>query len=704
MMDLSKILPPALAEQRRFIGWSLQTNRQGRLTKKPHGSINESQNLRLLADLEEQLSCSAKGGIGLVMSGGVAIHGQQLVALDLDGCCDPRTGEPVFWAQKIFDQFDDAYIELSPSRTGYRLLFCAAEAGSGFKRAMPHPAPDGVDKKPDAQLFVNKGYVTLTGNVLRHSEFKRVYDLGWLREFCGADGQSCEREEEFPVGFGKPPCAESIQDAVCKSDKGQLLIDAKWQELAYKSASEAYFALVRLVLRAARDHGEAAAQFLLTDTTWGLGWVEDSADPDKYADKRWVRAEVGRAHAKRGTTPACEAFQSIESKGFVRNGSNDETGPAPHGIRPISVLDRWERDGPLVHEPTGLDELDEQTRGGPVFGEVWFVNGPPDAGKTLFLAHVAYEWAKRGVPVGILAVDEDADGLMLRLGQRLGFSREQCEKRCSDVLTVLRGHVNELPLLFFEAGTAVEQAASEVADFAASSARPGALFIDSLQTVEAEGAQLGEPRYEAVSARVKAIKEAASSHGLFVLATSEMSRIHYRNRRQAEELDPIASGKESGAIEYAAKVLLALRSVSSDVIAITIAKNKHGSRHVAPDQGIALRMDRDQQTLKSDREYVFEPRGHETVLDDAAQLVLVVAETQGVTQNRLLELLREKLGKCSAGRLRESRRRLGDSIVLNPGRNQSKKHFLDGTKVPKEVLDRLGDSERQLVESARVGQ
>ncbi len=60
--------------------------------------------------------------------------------------------------------------------------------------------------------------------------------------------------------------------------------------------------------------------------------------------------------------------------------------------------------------------------------------GAPDGSKTLAQVVLADRWAREGILVGILGVDEDADGLVTRLAQRRVdaegcLTREDCELR-----------------------------------------------------------------------------------------------------------------------------------------------------------------------------------------------------------------------------------------------------------------------------------
>lgn len=58
------------------------------------------------------------GGVGFVF-----VQADGLVGIDLDGCCDPESGDVVEdWAQNIIDAHPDAFLRPSPSRTGVHLI------------------------------------------------------------------------------------------------------------------------------------------------------------------------------------------------------------------------------------------------------------------------------------------------------------------------------------------------------------------------------------------------------------------------------------------------------------------------------------------------------------------------------------------------------------------------------------------------------
>jgi hypothetical protein len=278
--------------------------------------------------------------------------------------------------------------------------------------------------------------------------------------------------------------------------------------------------------------------------------------------------------------------------------------PAPPSpaITPQDVLAQWKVSGPLVHEPTGLSDLDRLTGGGPIYGSRWYLLGAPDAGKTALLVQLAHLWAERGVAVGMLAVDEEPDDITTRLVQRSKFTRADCEWRHSAMVDKMLTAIADLPLRFYPPGCPIETAAADLATFAkAKGHKHAALFVDSVQQITcdalAEATREVSPR-DAINANVRAIRAVATEHKMIVIATSEMNRTAYRSVESAEASNDMAAGKESGAIEYSARVMLSLRSVKDhpDLMQVRMVKNKHGASAPAAED-FFLKIDRASQTI-----------------------------------------------------------------------------------------------------------
>jgi KaiC/GvpD/RAD55 family RecA-like ATPase len=255
----------------------------------------------------------------------------------------------------------------------------------------------------------------------------------------------------------------------------------------------------------------------------------------------------------------------------------EPSGPAPSTL--ASVARRWQSEGPLVHEPTGIGKLDELTGGGPVYGSRWYLLGAPDAGKTALLVQVTHVWAAAGAVVGLLAIDEEDSDLATRFAQRFKFTRAECETRNPEVMQDLLQQLDALPNVFlYGPDWTIEDAAADLVKRA--DTKRAAIFVDSIQQARCAalvGAGDASER-ETVNANVRALRAVATQYGLITVATSEMNRNAYRSVESAERYNDMAAAKESGAIEYSARVMLALRSVKDlpDLIEVRVVKNKHG--------------------------------------------------------------------------------------------------------------------------------
>jgi replicative DNA helicase len=153
-----------------------------------------------------------------------------------------------------------------------------------------------------------------------------------------------------------------------------------------------------------------------------------------------------------------------------------------------------------------------------------------------------------------------------------------------------------MPMRFYDATWCIEAAGADLAAFAKERGTVAVLGVDSVQAARSATEGGKTSRYDEVTARVAAIRSVASEHRMLVIATSEMSRGAYRDPKN--KINDMAAGKESGAIEYSARLLLSLRNVPKepDLIELRIVKSKLGPSTRDEEQGIVLRMDRASQT------------------------------------------------------------------------------------------------------------
>jgi KaiC/GvpD/RAD55 family RecA-like ATPase len=227
--------------------------------------------------------------------------------------------------------------------------------------------------------------------------------------------------------------------------------------------------------------------------------------------------------------------------------------------------------------PTGIDTIDRITRGGLRPKAFVVMGGAPGAGKTSLAVQLGAHYVEQGIPVCMLAADESIEFFLGRLAQRHGITRddfENGEPHAKKRLTDLRAPWKFLPFDCNWDGVTLEKAAAALDKRFGR----GVLIVDSVQSVHAEAAEGADGMKARVDAVIGALKKAATQYGHIVIATSEINRSAYRNKNVADNIEDIASGKESGAIEYGCKLYFVLRNPTDDgsVIDIATPKNRLG--------------------------------------------------------------------------------------------------------------------------------
>lgn len=632
-------LPQVLRQAKRWCQWRL--SKQGvKTTKVPDQSTRDLAACRSFEEVCD-LPRGSERGIGLVVTGGIEEKGAHLVVLDVDACRDRETGDITEWAKQLLTLLP-GYAEISPSGSGLRVMFLSRQRPNVRPRITgPWPAANNTAKRPEVQVFGlgPAGYVTITGDRLPDSPLELPVFSSVNHAFGSGFLEPAEEHEAVKMLPREESVSlEQITERVLAAPRGQALIDAQWKTVAPdKSASDVYHVLVRLAVAASEWDIETATIWLLTCTAWGRGEVDDSADPDKYMRERWVKADVERA-ARKERSPVSE-FEAMPAPPAART-------KAKRGD-PLAVFDAWQDDGPLVHMPTGIPTLDDLTGGGLVLGSRVYLVGAPDAGKTALAVQLADTYLRQGIPCGFLGIDEEPVDLVTRFLQRRGITRHECEQRSAATMARGRAEMSMLPLRIYDAGSSIEEAAVDLHRFALAGDKSGdprpacVLFVDSVQTARISGEDADDSIYRAVTRRVAALRAAATRYRMLVIATSEMNRGAYRSKKVEDQTSDMASAKESGAIEFSARVMLTLKSVpgSSDVIELRVAKNKHGLTHRVDQEGIFLRVDRAAQQLTEESGFApVDPaaaRRHEqTIVDAGALAALLLLEDMG--QNAVL--------------------------------------------------------------------
>lgn len=230
---------------------------------------------------------------------------------------------------------------------------------------------------------------------------------------------------------------------------------------------------------------------------------------------------------------------------------------------------------------TTVSTLNQTTRGGIPNGRRIVLVGPPGCGKTGLVAQEILQQARAGHAAGYLVADGDANDVIIRMGQQLGFDRDMLEAADASTLFSLADQFRSIDtLMVFDAedGWTVETAAEELHKRAKGKAT--FLAIDSIQTVRTEYSANATSPKDRIDVVIRTIKMVSHKYGHRVLATSEAGRSAYRYTDAGNRSEDIAAGKESGGIEYAADILLVMRSVKGedDLFDVSMPKNRLGPK------------------------------------------------------------------------------------------------------------------------------
>lgn len=256
--------------------------------------------------------------------------------------------------------------------------------------------------------------------------------------------------------------------------------------------------------------------------------------------------------------------------------------PNPTNMQRTTPAERAMRIGgrDITRIGTGWPTIDTATRGGILARKVAVIGGAPGAGKTAMLVAHAYRCLSAGISCAVLAADEDADALLIHLGQLHKLSRDALESGEPGARQALATWCRSVPLILVDGDdedASIESVSRDLRAMAGGS--PSVLYVDSLQTARTEIAPPREADARArINATVAALKRAAKIDGHQVWASSELAKSAYRSAAQRENTNPLAAFKESGDIEYGVALALVLISHpgTSNIVDGVIAKNRLG--------------------------------------------------------------------------------------------------------------------------------
>lgn len=236
--------------------------------------------------------------------------------------------------------------------------------------------------------------------------------------------------------------------------------------------------------------------------------------------------------------------------------------------------------------PTRIAPLDELLDGGLAPGFTFAVAGAPGEGKTLLFAQLAAELLLQGAVVVVLAGDEDRSGIAQRIGQYLGFEKDELNSTHPETLDDLEKKLRGRVIRIFPDPDHPPMTVEDVEDVLIRLAveNPEALLVivvDSIQTVRCAASQPDDAETTAVMKVVEALRGVKKRTNALVLATSEAPRSSYASRDPGMRTRAIASFAGSRTPEFRFDILSFIGTIgegAGERARLEITKNRLGHK------------------------------------------------------------------------------------------------------------------------------
>lgn len=280
--------------------------------------------------------------------------------IDLDCCRNKETGQILPWAQVLIARFD-SYTEVSPSGEGVHIILrLARELPTGNRKR------GGKDKGWEIGIYdaTSPRYFCMTGafvdghtniRTLDPADFYDDFAAGSLDPELSKAGKSNGHAEQAKTSTSKEthPCDD-------QGNKFERLMQGHWQDLGYKSESEADFALCVLLGKYTNGSAPIIDRIFRTSGLFDEKWDRRDGPFGTYGARTIEHAL--REVRKSGGPAADLAFRKPAKSASKRR----------YVIEPLDTYDGWFRLGG-IHAIGGssgagkstlvLDMLDKQADG-----------------------------------------------------------------------------------------------------------------------------------------------------------------------------------------------------------------------------------------------------------------------------------------------------------------------------------------------------
>jgi hypothetical protein len=223
LANLPTALAPLIPQQRWVVWrWELkQTKKSSYWTKVPYQTCDPNRNAKSndsstwgsYTDAIAAVATHRADGIGFMLSRSEVLSSSRSAAADLDHCVDPETGIVDVWAQKLRDEANGAYCEITVSGSGLRFIGTTNKSGKDDKIHRKF----WFDRKTGAGLELYRHaerFITVSGREVgscaKLPPFDDFIDT-MLARYDGAEGEAKNRSNAFDFNNAGPQSQSNPQ-------------------------------------------------------------------------------------------------------------------------------------------------------------------------------------------------------------------------------------------------------------------------------------------------------------------------------------------------------------------------------------------------------------------------------------------------------------------------------------------------------------
>lgn len=562
-----KNIPNAIKERDQWVLWREELDAKGKLTKRPYSlsgvlaKPNDATTWSSFADAMATLT-EAYSGIGYMFA-----KEDEFCGVDLDGCRNPETGEIAMWAKDAILKLD-TYAEVSPSRCGVKLFAIGKNPFDSGKKKILTTAPRVYgNKSPAVEIYDDVRYFTVTGwNLRGHAEPQPRQDaLNWIKDTFWKPEPPPPKKESRQTDFHTD--ASVI-------DRARKYITRLPQAISGNSGHNAAFrAACVLILGFGLSIDDAMRLMREWNERCDPPWSEKEllhkvTQADKKTDERnYLR----NAHPTRWDRMPVPEYDEAEQPEKPKSKAKVTTlvDAAKQYVAAV-------REGKMMLEQLGIDDVDTAIGGGIQQGEVIVVAARPGHGKSAAALQIIHHWTATGKPCVI--VSEEMSSIVLGKRSLQYFSEVPVEHWRTSLASLdksIEDYATDRAQCVIVESCGTAAAAVEQIEKAVDDHHVKLAVVDYAQLLRSPGGT----RYEQITATSELLTKAAKRLGITMVMLCQLNRaIESRAKFQPQMSDL----KDSGQFEQDADVILFLvwphkidPKQPANEFRVYVAKNRH---------------------------------------------------------------------------------------------------------------------------------